>query len=148
MRQTFTIGVLGIIRDEQNRVLLCLRTDYDMWNLPGGGLEKGESPWGGVIREVKEETGFDVEIIRICGIYAKPNKDEIVFNFECKITGGKATINDEAKDIQWFTLDEIPHNTVPKQVERIRDLLEDRSEVIMKVQLDESSIKLAEEGRL
>ena len=56
MKSTFTIGVFGIIRDEQNRVLLCLRNDYDLWNLPGGTLEQGESPWQGVIREVKEET--------------------------------------------------------------------------------------------
>lgn len=45
MKQTFTIGVFGIIRDEQDRVLLVLRNDYDLWNLPGGGLENGEAPW-------------------------------------------------------------------------------------------------------
>lgn len=148
MKQTFIIGVFGIIRDEQNRVLLCLRTDYDMWNLPGGGLEKGESPWDGTIREVKEETGFDVEIVKLSGVYSKPDKDEIILNFECKIIGGEATLNDEAKDIKWFAFDEIPHNTSPKQVERIRDLLEDRSEVVMKVQTGKTSIELIREGRL
>jgi ADP-ribose pyrophosphatase YjhB (NUDIX family) len=40
MKSVFTIGVFGIIRDEQNRVLLCLRNDYDLWNLPGGALEQ------------------------------------------------------------------------------------------------------------
>lgn len=148
MKQTFIIGVFGIIRDEQNRVLLCLRTDYDMWNLPGGGLEKGESPWDGTIREVKEETGFDVEIVRLSGVYSKPDKDEIILNFECKIIGGKATLNDEAKDIKWFTFDEIPHNTSPKHIERIRDLLENKSEAIMKVQSGKSSIELIKEGKI
>lgn len=58
----FKIGVFGIIIDEQNRVLLCHRRDYDLWNLPGGGLEKNEAPWEGVVREVKEETGLRVKV--------------------------------------------------------------------------------------
>lgn len=148
MKQTFIIGVFGIIKDEQNRVLLCLRNDYDLWNLPGGGLEKGESPWHGVIREVKEETGLDVEVIKLAGIYSKPQKDEIIFSFECKIVGGEITLNDEAKDIQWFAFDEIPKNTSPKQVERIKDLLENPTDLIMKIQEGESSIELIREGKL
>ena len=50
----FTIGVFGIILDEQSKILLVHRTDYDLWNLPGGRLESGESPWEGVVREIKE----------------------------------------------------------------------------------------------
>ena len=60
MRQEFKISVFGIIKNEENRVLLCLRNDYNIWNLPGGGLEKGETPWQGIIREVKEETGLNI----------------------------------------------------------------------------------------
>ena len=41
----FTIGVFGIIIDDKDRVLLCHRRDFDLWNLPGGGVETGESPW-------------------------------------------------------------------------------------------------------
>ena len=52
----FTIGVFAIIFDDKNRILFCHRRDHDLWNLPGGRLEKGEAPWKGVIREVKEET--------------------------------------------------------------------------------------------
>lgn len=148
MKQTFIIGVFGVIRDKQNRVLLCLRTDYDMWNLPGGGLEKGESPWDGTIREVKEETGFDVEIVRLSGVYSKPDKNEVILNFECKIIGGEATLNNEAKDIKWFAFNEIPHNTSPKHIERIKDLLEDNPETIMKTQTGKSSIELIKEGKL
>jgi len=44
----FTIGVFAIILDESRRVLLCHRRDFDLWNLPGGGLERGESPQDGV----------------------------------------------------------------------------------------------------
>ena len=52
----FTIGVFGIITDERDRVLLCHRRDFDLWNLPGGRVEAGESPWSALVREVEEET--------------------------------------------------------------------------------------------
>jgi len=48
----FKIGVFAIIFNEKKEVLLCHRRDYDLWNLPGGGLEENESPWDGIIREI------------------------------------------------------------------------------------------------
>src|SRR5438132_1020880 len=46
---TFKIGAFAVILDEQQRVLLCHRRDYDLWNLPGGRVESGESPWDAVL---------------------------------------------------------------------------------------------------
>jgi len=114
----FTIGVFGIIVDDENRVLFCHRRDYDLWNLPGGTLEAGEAPWDCVIRETKEETGFEVEIVRLAGVYNKPEKGEICFSFVCKITGGQLTLSDEADKIEYFDFKDIPNNTSPKQIER------------------------------
>jgi len=88
MKPTFTVGVFAIIRDDDRRVLLCHRRDHDLWNLPGGALEHGEAPWDGVIREVSEETGLDVEVSRLAGIYSKPEADDLVFSFLCRRTGG------------------------------------------------------------
>ena len=51
----FTIGVFAIILDTNKKILLCHRRDYDLWNLPGGGLEDFESPTNAVKREVKEK---------------------------------------------------------------------------------------------
>ena len=136
MKQPFTIGVFGIIKDEKNRILLCLRNDKDLWNLPGGGLESGETPWQGVIREVKEETGLDVEIEKLLCVYSKPDKNALGFDFECKIVGGKITFSNESKEIKWFGKDEIPPNTVQKQIERIKDFFENtKTETSMKVQM-------------
>jgi len=50
----FTIGVFAVIFNKKKEILLCHRRDYDLWNLPGGGVEKGESPWQAVARETKE----------------------------------------------------------------------------------------------
>lgn len=143
----FTIGVFAIIFDEQRRVLLCHRNDYDLWNLPGGGLEIGESPWDGVIREVKEEVGLDVEVVRLQGVYSKPDKNEIVFSFICKHIGGKMTLTDEADLIQYFPFEDMPKNTSPNQLARIKDALSE-SNLVLKVQTGPSSKALIEQGKL
>jgi len=144
----FTIGVFAIILDKQKRVLLCHRRDYDLWNLPGGRLEKSEIPWEGVIREVKEETGLKVEVERLAGIYSKPDKDDMVFQFVCKKISGSLAINKEADKIQYFAVNEIPKNTVPKQVERIRDYFQDNNKLILKVQKGPRAIELIKQGGL
>ena len=138
----FTIGVFAIIFDNKNRVLLCHRRDYDLWNLPGGRLENNEAPWEGVKREVKEETGFVVCVKRMTGIYSKLKKNDIVLQFECKIIGGKMKINNEADKIEYFAFDDIPYNTPSKQIERIKDVLDNPNKFYMKKQISESSKEL------
>ena len=144
----FTIGVFAIILDGENRILLCHRRDYDLWNLPGGTLEQNETVEMGVIREVKEETGLDVAVEKITGVYTKKDKNEIVFSFLCKIVNGERTLNDEADQIQYFSLEEIPRNFSPKQLERIRDYLNDPNKTHYKIQEGKSSIQLIKEGKL
>lgn len=148
MKPTFAIGVFGIIRDEKNRVLLCLRNDYDFWNLPGWALEDKEAPWQGIIREAKEETGLDIEVVRLIGIYSKQDKNEIVFSFECKVIGGEITLNEEAKEIKYFSIDALPKNTPPKNVERIEDALKDGHEVVMRIQTWQSTMERFHGGKL
>ncbi len=147
MKQTFTIGVFGIIKDEQDRVLLVLRNDYNFWNLPGGGLKKGESPWQGVIREVKEETGYAVEVVKLSGVYTELGQNEVIFAFECKIIDGEQTLNKEAKKIQYFSFDEIPKNTFQQHIERIEDLLKNKTDVTLKIQQTDDSINLILKGK-
>jgi len=52
----FKVGAFAIIVNEEKKVLLCHRRDYDLWNFPGGRVEERETPREAVIREVKEET--------------------------------------------------------------------------------------------
>lgn len=116
-------GVFGIIFDDKKRVLLCHRRDYDLWNLPGGGLEKGETLWEGIKREIAEETGLNVKIFRISKIYFKPKEKEIVFCFICKIKNGKIRINEEANKIKYFEFKKLPKNTARSHIQRIKDAL-------------------------
>ena len=107
----FTIGVFGIITDDKDRVLLCHRRDFDLWNLPGGGVEAGESPWAALVREIEEETGLNAVPVHLSGVYSKPDKNEIVLSFFCRVTGGTVQLTDEADQIEYFHLDRTAHNS-------------------------------------
>ena len=144
----FTVGVFAIILDEENNVLICHRRDHDLWNLPGGGLEKGETVENAIIREVAEETGLEVVIDRITGVYSKKDKNEVVFSFLCKIISGNIKLNDEADQIEYYSLDNIPHNFSPKQAERLKDYFNKPNKIHYKLQTGKPSIQLLKEGKL
>lgn len=79
--------------------------------------------WNGLRREVKEETGLNVKIIKISKIYFKSKEKETVFCFVCKIINSKITINDEADKIEYFEFKKLPRNTAKSHVQRIKDAL-------------------------
>jgi len=146
----YTIGAFGIILDGEGRVLLSHRRDMDAWNLPGGGLESGEMPTEAVVREVREETGLEVGIVRLTGVYTNARRDDMVFAFLCRVVGGELQITDEASEHGYCALEDIPRNTTPKHVERIHDALADHTRPVFR-KLDGPSTRewlamLEEEG--
>jgi len=127
------LGAFAIIFDTESRVLLCHLRDIDAWNLPGGGIERGELPTEAVLREVMEETGLEVSIERFLGVYGKVDDlDELVFSFLCRVTGGQLKRSDETDDIRYFDIESIPPNTSPRHVERIREALSQPSEPVFR----------------
>jgi 8-oxo-dGTP diphosphatase len=136
---SFLIGACAIIFDERDRVLLSHRRDLDLWNLPGGGVESGELPTEAVVRETREETGLDVVIERLVGIYGKRDKDELVFAFTCRLGGGRLSVTDEADEFRYFQVNAIPLNTSPKQIERIHDALSSDTQPVFCFQAGPSS---------
>ena len=137
----FTIGSFAVIFDSENRILLCHRRDIDAWNLPGGVVESGELPTEAVIRETLEETGLNIEIERLAGIYGKADKDEFVFSFVARVVGGKIGSTDEADECIYFSLDKFPENTLSKHVERVEDAIK-HSEVIYREQSGKTTMDL------
>ena len=117
---SFRIAVSALIFEE-GRVLLAHRRDIDWWNLPGGGMEVGETVDEALCREVAEETGLEVEVEQLVGVYSKPQKQEIVLTFRCHITGGTLTATEETRECRYFAPDALPTNTLPKHRQRIED---------------------------
>ncbi len=130
----FTLGTFVIIFDDQRRILLCHRRDYDIWNLPGGGIEGGELPTEAAVREVQEETGLKIEIKRLIGVYGKSYRDEFVFVFEGIPVSGNISPTDETDSCEYFAIDEFPINTIPHHVERVQDAIKNISEPIFRCQ--------------
>ena len=140
----FQIGVFATVLDDDGRVLLVHRTDCDWWCQPGGGMETGETPWEGVIRETREETGFEVAVERLVGVYSwAPREDEVIFNFVCRITGGERATSDESDDVRFFAPDDLPANTFPEHIHRIHDALHGELRALLKLARGPSSRDIA-----
>lgn len=110
-------SVVAIVQDNEGRVLLIHKTDNDLWALPGGGHEIGESISETVVREVKEETGYDVEVERLTGIYTNPNhvmayedgevRQQFSLAFIAEMRGGFAQTSSESKAVKWVTSEQV-----------------------------------------
>lgn len=127
-------SVAAVIFDEAGRVLLQQRGDNGYWGLPGGSVELGETVAEAVLREVAEETGYTVEIVRLVGVYSDPrhtvaryadgNAVQYVSSlFECRIIGGSPTLCDETLALAWFAPDALPADFVPNHRPRLADAL-------------------------
>lgn len=104
-----------ILKD--NNILLGKRAIdpfMDYWNIPGGFLLYGEDPKAGARREAFEETGLDIEILDSVGIfmdeYGPQKLATINIAYTAKIIGGEEKAGDDIKDLQWFSLDNLPEN--------------------------------------
>ncbi|HLI88403.1 MAG TPA: NUDIX domain-containing protein [Ktedonobacteraceae bacterium] len=129
----FRIGVYALIFDE-GRVLLALRRDIDWWNLPGGGMEAGETVEEAMRREVREETGLEVVVERLVGVYSKPQKQEVVLTLRCQVVGGTLTATQESRECRFFMPNELPVNTLPKHRQRVEDALLNQERAVLRDQ--------------
>jgi 8-oxo-dGTP pyrophosphatase MutT (NUDIX family) len=103
-------AVYGIIfNDARTEVLLIKRLDIPVWVLPGGGLDAGELPEAGAVREVLEETGFQSTVVRKVAEYLPVNKmTQFSHLYECKVVSGSASTGAETKEVRFFPLNALP----------------------------------------
>ncbi|MBU0490909.1 MAG: NUDIX domain-containing protein [Chloroflexi bacterium] len=131
----FVVVALVLIR--QGDDVLLVRQSYDQryWSLPGGMMEHGESVDQAAIREVKEETGLDVRLTRVVGIYSKPADDAIAITFEGKVVGGELhPAADDVSECCYFPLDRLPEPIRDHLRQRIADYQLDRPQVLLRTQ--------------
>ena len=127
-------GCSAVIFDEDRRVLLTRRADNGRWCLPSGGVDPGESVAETCIREVKEETGLDVRITRLIGVYSSPdmiieyedgNRWQLVaLSFEAEIIGGQLQLSNETTGYGFYSVaDMAAIDLIEPHRERITDAL-------------------------
>ena len=137
------LGCSAAVFDEQRRVLLTRRADNGRWCLPGGRMESGESAAEACEREVFEETGLNVRVKRLVGVYS--HTDQLVIypdgkkahivalHFEAEIMGGELGLSDETTDFGYFTVAELEGlEMLGRHKERILDTLENHLEALIK----------------
>ncbi|MEM7548298.1 MAG: NUDIX hydrolase N-terminal domain-containing protein [Bacteroidota bacterium] len=106
------IGVNGILRNQEGEFLLEKRIDDGCWGLPGGWAEVGYSAEENIQRELHEETGFEIEVMRLVGLMSRTPNASFPFTsyhslFECKIIGGTLQKSHESEEVVWKRFEDI-----------------------------------------
>lgn len=134
-------SVVAIVQDDEGRILLIHKTDNNKWALPGGGHDIGESITDTVVREVKEETGYDVEVETITGTYTNPRhvmayddgevRQQFSLAFRARLLGGDKQTSTESDHVAWLTKDELEDLDMhPSMRQRITDALSAQGPVV------------------
>src|SRR5579863_5599636 len=124
----------AIVPDGRGGVLLHRRRDNGYWALPGGTMEIGESIAQTVVREVREETGLEVEVKYLVGVYTNRShviafsdgevRQEFSLCFACKVIGGEIRVSDESHEVRfvpWRSLDRLGiHPSIRQRIDDYR----------------------------
>ena len=119
------VGVAAIIFDGVGRVLLGKRADNGMWGLPTGHMERGETIEEAMVREVHEETGLHVKVVKLIGLYSDPVSQVFAYPagdivqfltacFQCGVAGGTLHCDgSEILDVAFVAVDALPAHLFP-----------------------------------
>lgn len=132
----------AVVVDDSGAILLICRTDNELWSIPGGAMEIGESIADTVIRETREETGLEVKPVSIVGIYTNPHhvveysdgevRQEFSICFACRLVGGELSTSDESSRVEFVTperIDALPMSSSIRR--RIEDYLHRGAEPVI-----------------
>jgi ADP-ribose pyrophosphatase YjhB (NUDIX family) len=126
-------SVSAAIFDDTGKLLLMHRSDNDFWGLPGGKVEIGESVEAAIRREVFEETGLEVSVLQLIGVYSDPAHHMIAsypggslvhyvnMCFRCVVTGGILRGSEEGMELGFYMPDALPAPVLLSHLQRIQD---------------------------
>lgn len=132
-------AAVGFVTDDDGRLLLEHRVDNDLWALPGGTHDFGESITQTVVREIREETGLEVEVTGLVGIYTDPRhliaytdgevRQQFTLSFRTRLLSGSLQPDSESHELRWVRRDDLDDiNIHPSMRLRIDHFVEQRGE--------------------
>lgn len=122
------IGTTGVLVDGLGKVLLIQRDDTRTFAPPGGGLEAGELPTEGVVREVREETGLIVMPVRLVGMFFSHRDQDslLILMFRCLQRGGEVETSEESLSVGFYPTHTLPRPMTRLHRERLTQVLQHR----------------------
>ena len=121
-----SLGVSIVILKGES-VLLILRGDFPVWGLPGGAVEAGESVAEAAVREVREETGLEIRLTSLVGIYFRPQAEignhQALFSAEI-VSGDPRPDGFETIKVEWFAPNHLPERLLCMHRLSIHDALQ------------------------
>ena len=129
-----TVAAFVFIREGDS--ILLVKQDYGQqyWSLPGGVMEYGESIDHAATREVKEETGLEINLGRLIGVYSKPGEGALALTFFGEVKGGTLKADHEVSELGYFPFTGLPENTRGHLRQRIEDFKAHLSYTIVRTQ--------------
>lgn len=119
----YSHGAFNVVICNQ-KVLLVKRRDFPLWDLPGGVVESDELPSEAAIREMYEETGYEVQIDYEFARYIDKTRNDCQHLFKSHIINGELKrTTTETRDLRWFSLNRLPLLIIPNRKRQIRDAL-------------------------
>ena len=107
-------SVTAIVTNDVGELLLVHKTDNNLWALPGGGMDPAESIAQAAVRETKEETGMDIEVTGIVGLYTNPRHviayddgevpQQFSVCFTTRLLGGQISTSSETSEVEFVPL--------------------------------------------
>jgi 8-oxo-dGTP pyrophosphatase MutT (NUDIX family) len=135
---SIVVAVTAFVQDDTGRVLMIRRTDNDLYSIPGGAQDLGESIGQTVVREVKEETGIEVEPTELIGVYTDPAhviaysdgevRQEFSICFRARPVGGEVRTSSESTEVHWVEPGRLGALTIHPSIRlRIEHAVQNRS---------------------
>ncbi|WP_062998004.1 NUDIX domain-containing protein [Nocardia mikamii] len=132
-------GGSALVVDTDGSILMQRRSDSGNWSLPGGVMEIGETLEQCVVRETREESGLDIEITGLLGIYTDPAhviayedgevRQEFNITYYGRVVGGRIAVSTESTEVRFIRPDELPEIPVHDTVRlRLKHHVEQRTE--------------------
>jgi len=131
MKHTHFVSCAALVTNSEGKILL-VKSPWRGWEYPGGLIEPGETFQQCLQREVREETGVEIEITGFVGICKNVEKDIVNIDFTAHYVSGDLTTSDESTEVIWATPEEaMDLITFPLTKKRLGNMLSGRGEAVL-----------------